>query len=70
MGLGLSDYVAITSAETREDAGENWFEMLRQWLVKCPHCSEVRLVVGAQEKDRYICKNCGKSFVIDSQLRQ
>ena len=43
--------------------------MLRQWLVQCPQCSEVRLVVGAHEKDRYICKDCGHSFVIGFQSR-
>lgn len=64
MGLGLSEYKALTAPETRKGAGDNWLEMLRQWLVECPQCSEVRLVVGAHERDRYICKDCGHSFVI------
>ena len=64
MGLGRSDYIALTAPETRKGAGENWLEMLRQWLVQCPQCSEVRLVVGAHEKDRHVCKDCGHSFFI------
>jgi ribosomal protein S27AE len=68
MGLGLSEYIALTAPEPGKDAGENWLEMLRQWLVQCPQCSEVRLVVGAHEGDRYICKDCGHGFVIGFQL--
>jgi ribosomal protein S27AE len=64
MRLGPSEHIAITTPETGKGVGENWLEMLRQWLVQCPRCSEVRLVVGAHEKDRYICKDCGHSFVI------
>jgi transposase-like protein len=69
MGLGLSERKALTAPETGKDARENWLEMLRQWLVRCPQCSEVRLVVGANERDRYICKDCGHSFVIGFQSR-
>ena len=64
MGLGRSDYHALTDTKSRKAAGESWLEMLRQWLVQCPQCSEVRLVVGAQENDRYVCKDCGHSFAI------
>ena len=64
MGLGPSEHSIRTASETGKDAGENWLEMLRQWLVQCPNCSEVRLVVGVHEKDRYRCKDCGHSFVI------
>jgi rRNA maturation endonuclease Nob1 len=39
-------------------------EILRRWLVQCPKCLEVRIVVGARENDRYVCKDCGHSFVI------
>lgn len=64
MALGLREHRALATPETRKAGGENWLEMLKQWLVQCPQCSEVRLVVGAHEKDRYICKDCGHSFVI------
>ena len=64
MGLGPSDHVAFTAPGTTEGAKENWQDVLRQWRVQCPQCSEVRLVVGAHEKDRYICKDCGHSFII------
>ena len=40
------------------------FEILRRWLVQCPQCSEVCLVVGARENDQYVCKDCGHSFTI------
>jgi len=69
MGLGPSEHIALTAPETRKLVEENWLERLRQWLVRCPQCSEVRLVVGAHEKDRYICKDCGHSFDIGIQVR-
>ena len=64
MGLGLSSYHALSDTKTKKAAGESWLEMLRQWLVQCPQCLEIRLVVGAQEDARYICKDCGHSFSI------
>ena len=68
MGLGRSDYLALTDTRTRKAAGESWLEMLRQWLVQCPQCSEVRLVVGAHENDQYFCKDCGHSFFISRSI--
>jgi len=68
MALGPIEHVALTATQTSK-GGESWREILRQWLVRCPECSEVRLVVGAHEKDRYICKDCGHSFVIGIQSR-
>ena len=67
MGLGPSKRFALTAPETGKGAGEKWLEMLRQWLVQCPQCSEVRLVVGAHENDRYVCKDCGHRFIIGFQ---
>ncbi len=67
MKLGPGEHIAQGAVEARRDPGDNWLEMLKQWLVQCPQCSEVRLVVGAHEIDRYICKNCGHSFVIGFQ---
>ena len=64
MGLGRSDYLALTGTGARKVAAESWLEMLRQWLVQCPQCSEVRLVVGAHQNDQYVCKDCGHSFSI------
>ena len=64
MGLGPSEHITLGAHEVKKGARENWLEMLRQWLVECPQCSEVWLVVGAHEKDRYTCKDCGHSFVI------
>lgn len=69
MGLGPSEHISLTAPDIEKGAGENWLEMLKQWLVECPQCSEVRLVVGAHEKDQYICKDCGHSFVIGFQSR-
>ena len=63
MRLGPSE-IARMAPQTRKGGRKHWREMLRQWLVQCPECSEVRLVVGAHEKDQYICKDCGHSFVI------
>jgi transposase-like protein len=63
MGLGLSD-ISRTAQPTRTGARKKWREMLKQWVVQCPECDEVRLVVGAHENDRYVCKDCGHRFVI------
>lgn len=38
--------------------------MLRRWIVECPRCAGVWLVVGAREKDGHVCKACGHRFVI------
>ncbi len=38
--------------------------MLRRWLIECPRCAEVWLVVGARENDRHVCKDCGHDFVV------
>jgi ribosomal protein S27AE len=43
---------------------ESWPAMLRRWLVECPRCAEVWLVVGARENDRHVCKDCGHGFVV------
>jgi transposase-like protein len=43
---------------------ERWPAMLRRWLVECPRCAEVWLVVGARENDRHVCKDCGHGFVV------
>ena len=64
MGFGHSDYLGLTSTGTGKASRGSWLEMLKQWLVQCPQCSEVRLVVGAHEHDRHVCKDCGHSFVI------
>jgi hypothetical protein len=41
-----------------------WLEMLRRWVVECPRCAEVWLVVGAREMDGHVCKGCGHGFRI------
>lgn len=47
------------------DAPEkSWLVTLRRWLVQCPQCTEVRLVVGARNNDRYKCRQCGHDFTI------
>ena len=38
--------------------------MLRRWIVECPRCAEVWLVVGAHEMDGHVCKACGHGFAI------
>jgi hypothetical protein len=69
MRLEPNEHIGLTAPQTRKGAGKNWLETLRKWLVQCPECFEVRLVVGAHERDRYICKDCGHSFVIGLQSR-
>ena len=64
MSLEKSDYVVLSKGTARKRRGESWNEMLRRWLVECPRCSEVWLVVGARDNESYICKDCGHGFVI------
>jgi ribosomal protein S27AE len=64
MAIPEKDYIVLSEGRFTKRPREGWFEILRRWLVQCPQCSEVLLVVGAHENDRYVCKDCGHSFVI------
>lgn len=64
MGLAESKYVVLPEAGFTKPETERWREILRRWLVRCPECAEMRLVVGARENDSYACKDCGHSFTI------
>ena len=64
MALPENQYIVLSDAKVREKHEDRPFEILRRWLVQCPECSEVRLVVGARENDQYVCKDCGHSFTI------
>ena len=44
--------------------GGRWLERLRRWIVECPRCAQVWLVVGAREMDGHVCKACGHGFRI------
>ena len=69
MSLAETKYVVFEEHELKK-AKESLPETLRRWLVKCPQCTEVRLVIGARENERYVCKDCGHSFTIRlSRLR-
>lgn len=64
MALEQSEYVVLSEGNAHKRGKESWAAMLRRWLVKCPRCSEVWLVIGAREKEGHICKDCGHSFII------
>jgi ribosomal protein S27AE len=64
MGASETGYVVLPEGGAGKRAGAGWLELLRRWLVECPQCATVWLVVGARENDRYICKDCGHGFVI------
>jgi hypothetical protein len=57
-------YVVLSNERPIRKEGENWLGILRRWLVECPRCEEVWLVVGARENDTYVCKGCGHRFAI------
>lgn len=65
MALSGKKYFVLSNSQFSEGPRRNWRESLRRWLVQCPNCSEIRLVVGARDNDKYICKDCGHSFVIN-----
>lgn len=64
MSLAETKYVVFPPHELKKQAMESLPETLRRWLVKCPECAEVRLVVGARENQHYVCKDCGHGFTI------
>lgn len=66
MALPENEYIVLPEVKSN---GGRPFEILRRWLVQCPQCSDVCLVVGAREDDQYVCRNCGHSFIItDDEL--
>ena len=64
MAVPKDQYIVLPQTTVGKKQGERWLEVLKRWLVRCPKCSEVRLVVGANENDQYVCKDCGHSFTI------
>jgi predicted RNA-binding Zn-ribbon protein involved in translation (DUF1610 family) len=70
MGLSGKSYVVLSDSVTgkRVRASESWLEILRRWIVECPQCSEVWLVVGAREGESYACRDCGHNFAIKLQV--
>jgi hypothetical protein len=70
MGLSGRGYVVLSDNVTgkRVRGSESWLEILRRWIVECPQCSEVWLVVGSHEGDSYVCRDCGHSFTIKLQV--
>lgn len=57
-------YTVLSEHNTEKRSSESWREILHRWLVRCPQCQEMWLVIGASENDRYVCKDCGHGFVI------
>ena len=70
MSLKENDYIVLSEGGFTKSHGKRWLEMLRQWLVKCPQCSEVRLVVGARENNQYVCKDCATVSRSEDQLQE
>jgi hypothetical protein len=64
MDLAETKYVVLPEAGSTKPETESWRDVLRRWLIQCPNCAEIRLVVGARENDGYVCKDCGHSFII------
>jgi len=64
MAVPNNQYIVLPETTVARKRGERWLETLRRWIVRCPKCSEVRLVVGADENDQYVCKDCGHRFKI------
>jgi hypothetical protein len=64
MGRDGTGQVILPGEGTARRKDESWPAKLRRWLVECPQCSQVWLVVGARENDRHVCKDCGHAFVV------
>lgn len=65
MALRENQYIVLPETTVGKKREERWLETLKRWLVQCPQCSEVRLVVGAHENDQYVCKDCGHRFTLE-----
>ena len=70
MAVPENQYIVLPETIDGKNQGERWSEVLRRWLVKCPQCSEVRLVAGAQENDQHVCKDCGHRFTIEFSVAE
>ena len=70
MSLAETKYVVFQEHERKKQAPESLPETLRRWLVRCPQCTEARLVVGARENERYVCRDCGHSFTISRNAEE
>ena len=70
MAVPENKYIVLPETISGKKDGERWFEALRRWLVTCPQCSEIRLVVGARENDQYVCKDCGHRFTIQFSVAE
>jgi hypothetical protein len=64
MAMKEGRHIVLHIGRVEKRGGQSWLEILKRWLVECPQCTEVWLVVGAREDDSYICKDCGHSFAI------
>ena len=64
MAVPRDQYIVLPQTTVGKNEGERWLEALRRWLVRCPKCLELRLVVGAHENDQHVCKDCAHSFTI------
>lgn len=64
MALEQSGYVVLSEGNARKAGREGWAQILHRWLVECPRCLEVWLIIGARENDSHICKDCGHRFII------
>jgi hypothetical protein len=66
MGIKEAGYVVPSDgrAGERRRRRDGWLDSLRRWLVECPQCAEVWLIVGARDNDSHVCKECGHSFTI------
>jgi transposase-like protein len=64
MAIKEGRYIVLQKDRVEKRGSESRLEILKRWLVQCPQCAEVWLVVGARENDPYICKDCGHGFAI------
>ena len=70
MEFAETEYVVLSEDGFTKPATERWPETLRRWLVQCPNCGEITLAVGAQENERYVCRDCGHRFTIKAANRK
>ena len=71
MGIKEVGYVVLSDGRARERKRkrDGWLDILRRWLVECPQCEEVWLIVGARNDDRHVCKECGHSFALKLSVK-
>jgi acetyl-CoA carboxylase beta subunit len=67
MPIEIPYFVIITSNKTfGQEKEEHRWATLQNCFVRCPRCSEIWLVPGANKNEEHLCAHCRHNFLINS----